>query len=187
MSGKALKIGLAVSLAVNLFVIGAVVGVLGAQARYEARREAPRGNPLMAAGARLPDEVRTAYMSRLRQEGRQAGPRLSEARRERMEAARLMGQGDYDAAAIAAALGRARDAEVLARAELEGAVVEFASGLTQEQRRVLAQALRLPPGEGGRGRGPGYGGRPGRGPMGPPGGPPYGRPPADEEAAAPAP
>lgn len=179
MSNRGLIIALAGSMAVNLFVVGLVVGAIGARTRDTVQRPGPGGgNPLMMAGDRLPENVRGQYRAQVRAVSEQALPHLMVARQARQEAARLMTQPDYDAAAVADALKRARDAEVAARGEIEGAVVDFAKDLPRPERRVLAQGLRQPPGAA-RGRGP----RAMAGP--PPGGPPPdGMPPPPEAMPA---
>jgi uncharacterized membrane protein len=178
MSGAGWKIALAASLTLNVFVVGAVAGAIGMRARMEAPRPAPLGNPLMRAGDQLSPTQQQAYRARLRAEGATTRPLLQEARQARLDAANLFSQPQFDPAAAAAALAKARTADTAAREKLEGAVVDFATTLGPDERSKLAQGLRQPPrrpgGIGGR-RGGGGPGGPGFGPVdGPPpeGGPP---------------
>jgi uncharacterized membrane protein len=174
MNSMWVKIALAVSLALNLFVIGAGVGAEFQRHRMVQMRVAPvPGNPMMRAGDGLPPDQREAYRMRMRQAGLANQPLLAANRAARDKVADAFSAPTFDADAATRALAASRDAENTARAQLENAVVEFAKGLTLDQRKVLAEGLRQPPqgGRGGRGgrRGGGMGGF-GRGDFGP-GGP----------------
>ena len=166
MNGKGLAIALAASLALNIFVLGAVAGAYGTRVRTEQQRAAPGGNPMMRAGDRLPEGPREAYRLRLREQSQATQPLLREAREARMDAARALAADKFDAAAVTAAFARARTADLQARERLEASVVQFAAGLSTDERRALAQGLRQPP-RGGRGGPDGRGGPGGR--RGPPG------------------
>lgn len=63
------------------------------------------------------------------------------ARESRHAAAQLFVLTDFDQAAVLAALGHARDADVLLRTRLEAAAVEFAATLPPDERALLAQGL----------------------------------------------
>jgi uncharacterized membrane protein len=124
------------------------------------------GNPLLRAGDKLPPQIRGPYRQSLREATEASQAKLQESRRARMEVARLMGAPNFNPDALAAALERSRQAELEARAEVEMAMVRFASTMNVRERRVLSEALREPPGgpQAGRG-GPGRPG--GRGPQQP--------------------
>jgi uncharacterized membrane protein len=177
MNGSWIKIALAVSLAVNLFMIGAVAGAAFQRHRTgEMRAGAVPGNPLMRVGERLPEAERQAFRTQMRQAGLANRPLLETNRAARDKVAEVFAAPTFDAAAASAALAASREAETAARTELENAVVTFAKGLNADDRRILAEGLRRPPGRGGRG---GHGGGPGGGPGGfrgdgpdRPGGPP---------------
>ncbi len=124
------------------------------------------GNPLLRAGDMLPLKVRGPYREALREATRASQPKLTAARRARQDVSRLMGARNFDPQAVIAALERARNFEVEARADVEMAMVMFAQTMAPPERRLLAQGLQEGPGRGGQdpargGRGPGPG--PGRG------------------------
>ncbi|MEI7932039.1 MAG: periplasmic heavy metal sensor [Alphaproteobacteria bacterium] len=142
------------------------------------------GNPLLRAGDKLPPKVRGPYREALREATKASQPKLAAARRARMEVSRLMGARNFDPQAVIAALERARNAEVDARADVEIAMVTFAQTLAPPERRLLAQGLQEGPGRGGQepgrgGRGPGPGrGVPPQGESRPPVSPQPGPPPS---------
>jgi uncharacterized membrane protein len=181
MSQRSLTIALIVSLVVNVFVIGAVVGAFGMRHKVETESMRPprSGNPIMRVTEQLPEDLRARYMARMRAEGQNNRAKMAEARAARGEAMQAMSAETYDPAAAAAALARAREAEMVTRTSIEGAIVDFSRNLTQEQRRLIAQSLRGGPG--GRGprdgrRGDGPRGERGGGPERDGGGPPFDRP-----------
>ena len=151
MSSRSLKIALAASVTLNVFVLGAVFGAVGARVRIDPQRPPAAGNPLMRAGDHLEPAHREAFRARLRAEGQASRPVFEEGRSARREAAQIFAQQQFDPQAASAALARARQAEFTARERLDAAVIDFAAGLPQEQRRLLAEGLRQPP-RGGRGR-----------------------------------
>src|SRR5690349_10494279 len=110
MSQRTLTIALVVSLVVNVFVIGAIAGAFGMRHRMEEERRSPpsRGNPIMRVSERLPEDLRARYIARMRAEGQNARPKMEEARQARGEAIKALSAKDYDPAAAAAALARAR-------------------------------------------------------------------------------
>ncbi|MGG7518152.1 periplasmic heavy metal sensor [Allorhizobium undicola] len=122
----------------NTFLI---CGLAGAGFVY-VRQDPPAASPrLPLAGEDLPAAERKALQAALAEEGKAMRPTSLEGRQARTEAAALLGQAQLDPAALAAALERARTAEVAVRAALERKALEFAAGLTLEQRRRLAQGL----------------------------------------------
>jgi uncharacterized membrane protein len=131
--------GLVASVGLNLFLLGVGAAVLGQ--RHRAERMAPPASVLQVA-ARLDPKDQAAFRRLLRQQGRKIAPDLKMARLARRDAARLMAEPAYDRTAIAADLARAREAEGRARAQLEGAVVDFAQDLDADERATLAKALK---------------------------------------------
>jgi len=160
MTPKTLKIALALSLALNVFAIGAVAGA-GYMRQRLVEPRAERGPPMLRIAERLPEEKREAFRARMRQEGLAARPLIRQAREARRDAVELFGQPQYDPKAAAGALGRARDSEFAARAQLENAMADFALTLTPQERAELAKAMqprRRGGGPGGERRGPQSGG-----------------------------
>jgi uncharacterized membrane protein len=145
MTSSRIKIALAVSLALNLFVIGAVVGSAGMQARLtkKAPETSTRGNTsaLIRAAEVLPEDKRAQYHARLKAEGESAQADFKAARAARVRASALIAAPDYDQPRISALLAEARTHDVRARARFETAVIEFAAGLTPEERKALGERL----------------------------------------------
>jgi uncharacterized membrane protein len=175
------KIVLALSLALNLFLVGAGVGVIVVGARLLGERsDFRRGGEsqrIVAAFQALPPDRRQALRDIMRTQALDAAPDLRAAQDARREASALMTAQTYDAAAVAAALTRARDAEGRARARIDATLAARLAGLSPQERVMFSRLLmRGPGGRGGpRGRG-GPAGRPGDGPPPPPP-PPAGGPP----------
>jgi len=135
-----LKISLGVSLALNLVLVSAIVGAGLMWSQIVARPA--RVQALRFAGEGLPPAHRAAFRAALRQTVRSLGPLRSQACDNRREAAELFVQPVFDAAAINAALDRARAADVAMRTSLEHAVVAYAATLPANERAVLAERLR---------------------------------------------
>ncbi|MFD1745423.1 periplasmic heavy metal sensor [Rhizobium helianthi] len=132
---RRLVIGL---LALNTFLLAAVLGGAGFYL-YGGRNQVPSRLPL--AGEQLPAQERKAFQTALADARREVRPVQLEARQARVEAAALLGKPELDAAALSDALRRAREAELAVRAAAEESAARFASGLSVEQRRRLADAL----------------------------------------------
>lgn len=145
MSRRTLAILLALSVALNLFVVGAVAGGWWMRERLEIRRTPTAATPALgwrAMGRRLSPEGREVFRETLRDLAPETAPLAAEGRRNRREAAELMAAPTLDAAALGAALDRARAADVKLRGKLEGAVVDAAARLTPGDRAVLSENLR---------------------------------------------
>lgn len=125
-------------LVVNTFLLTAVVGgglfYLSGEKRQTAQR-------LPLAGEQLPGKQRQALQQALADARRAVRSTQLEARQARVEAAALMGKPDFDPAALSDALARARAAEMAVRAAVEARAVEFASTLSVDERRRLADGL----------------------------------------------
>jgi uncharacterized membrane protein len=161
MSPRSLVIALFASLALNLFILGLAAGAYFLGDRMHHRRPEFRGgNPMMAAGAVLPDNEAEAYRDALSGQVMAERPKVHEARTIRHDAFVRLGADPVDANAINADLDRARVLEGEARGEVDHKIVEFAAKLPAADRAKLGQALAQPPQR-----------RGGPRPPGPPGGP----------------
>ncbi len=144
MSRKTLLTALFASLAVNLFLVGAVAGglVIGQKVRAERPHMAQRQNPpLWRAGDGLPPDRAQAYRSALRDQSPEVREAMRAARAARMEAWRSIGQEPFDPAAAKRRLAVIRTQEADARGQIEDDMIDFAAGLSPEDRKVLARGL----------------------------------------------
>jgi uncharacterized membrane protein len=135
------RIVLVISLVLNLFALGAAGG---AAVMWLSIRQAPVAaaqHPLQAAADALSPADRDRFRAALRDTLRDARPIQQTARENRLKAADLFVQPTFDADAVNAALARARDADLMLRTRLEGALVNVAKGFPQSERMTLAQAL----------------------------------------------
>jgi uncharacterized membrane protein len=174
---KGWKIAIGVSLALNLFLIGSLVGVMviGLRAfgdRDDAQRARRPG--IGAAFQALPDDRRQAFREVMRAQALAAGPDFRAAAQARREAMQAMSAPAYDAAAVSAALQRAREADGRARARIDATLAERLSQFSPSERQLFARGMMRGP-NGGRG-----GGRRGGDGRGRPDGPPPPPPPAAE-------
>lgn len=144
MSRKTLLIALFASLALNLFLVGAVAGglVVGQKVRAERPHMAQRPNPpLWRAGDALPPDRAQAYRRALRDQSPEVREAMRAARAARMEAWRSIGQEPFDPAATKRRLAGIRAQEADARGQIEEDMIDFAAGLSPDERKVLAQGL----------------------------------------------
>ncbi len=144
MSRKTLLIALFGSLALNLFLVGAVAGglVVGQKVRAERPHMAQRPNPpLWRAGDALPPDQAQAYRRALRDQSPEVREAMRAARTARMEAWRSIGQEPFDPAAAKRRLADIRAQEADARGQIENDTIDFAAGLSPEERKVLARGL----------------------------------------------
>ncbi|MCO5730993.1 periplasmic heavy metal sensor [Rhizobium sp. SSA_523] len=125
-------------LVLNTFLMGALAGgglfYLSGTARQTGQR-------LPLAGEQLPAAERQALQKALSETRRALRSTQLEARQARVEAAGLMGKPDFDQAALLDALSRARRAESAVRAAVEARALQFAAGLSVDERRRLADGL----------------------------------------------
>ncbi|HEY5800256.1 MAG TPA: periplasmic heavy metal sensor [Burkholderiaceae bacterium] len=126
------------SLMLNLFL---VTGIAGAAWRWWNAAAPAQARGLRFAASELAPEQRKAYRMRLRQARGAMGPQVQAARESRQEVLRLMAAQPYDRDAVAAALARARTADLAVRAQVEAAVAEFAAGLSPQDRAKFVQGL----------------------------------------------
>lgn len=146
MSRRTLLIVLFVSLAVNLFLVGAVAGGLVVGQKFRAERSQPMRmvQPVWRAGEVLPPEQARAYHEALRGHGLDVRQAMRQARTERLEAWRGLGDEPFEPARVKARLAQVRNEEAGARGRVEDAIVDFAAGLSPAERRALAESLSRP-------------------------------------------
>ena len=138
---------LAASLLLNVFAVGALGGGLVTVLRHEGAgvqggmRAGLMHRPIQAAGQGLPAPDRQRFRHTMIEILRDSRDLQQAARADREEAARLFVQPQFDAAAVAAALGQARAADLQLRVRLETAAIDFAAMLPEDERAILAQNL----------------------------------------------
>ncbi len=137
------RVLLTVSLLVNVFASGAIGGGVFMLSRPGGFRllAGVHQRPIRAAGQELPQPDREHFRQAMRDVMQDSGDLMRTARESRRAAAQLFVQPHFDQAAVAAALDRARTADVLLRTRLEAAAVAFAATLPADQRALLAQGL----------------------------------------------
>ncbi len=133
---------LAVSLLFNVFAAGLIGGGLVVLARQgEVRPHAAPVRPIGTAGSGLPDPERQRFRHTMQRVFRDGRDLIATARESRQEAASLFVQPRFDVGAVAAALERARLADVAFRTRLETAAIIFAATLPATDRAILAEGL----------------------------------------------
>ena len=138
MRERTLKLAVVASLLVNLFALGIIVG--GAVTWLSAANRPAAGRSVRLI-ANLPAAEQARFHATLREVRRVGHPLQQTAFDNRQAAAALFVQPQFDAAAVNAALARARDADFALRVRLETAVVDFARTLPPPDRATLAKAL----------------------------------------------
>ncbi|MBN8847929.1 MULTISPECIES: periplasmic heavy metal sensor [unclassified Sphingomonas] len=138
MSLRTLKAICAVSILLNIFLIA---GVAASLLWVRAQRPMIGAGAMRIAGAELPRAERRAFRQALRAARRDAAPLAATDRQARQEAAALLRAPTVDPAALAAALGRVRDADLAVRAQTENGVAGFVATLPQADRARLADSL----------------------------------------------
>ena len=154
MSGRSLKIALAVSVALNLFALAGGVAFAVSRARVDERvaelRGPARHGPFREVIAQLQPEVRRDVRARMRAAALAARPDFEAARAARAQAVQAASEPRMDAARVQALLDQSRTAEMRGRARLEGEAIAMLENLDVEDRKVLSGLLRR------RGPGPGH-------------------------------
>jgi uncharacterized membrane protein len=141
--GKTSRI-LIVSLVLNVFLVGTVTG--GAY-RWAASRsastvtETPQPQGLRAAAADLSDDRQRQLRESLLRTRQANRPLILGARSGRLDVLHALQAQPFDPAALDAALARTRTADVALRAQLEQAVVQFASDLSFDERAKLIDGM----------------------------------------------
>ena len=156
---RGLTIAVAISLALNLFILGAGATLLTlradlVRAPVAAPAAVAAGSPTAAAAPAPAANNPAAVLRDLSLDDREAltaalgvrQPKLvplrKAAREARIQAADLLSASKVDRVALSAAMARARNAELSARAETEEAVIDVAVGLGQTDRTAIAEAIR---------------------------------------------
>ena len=142
MSGRGLKIVLAVSLAVNLFTVGAIGGLVYVGSRRQAARSAAIGNPLVRAADALPPAEQETFRQMLRRHVVQDRPTIRDSRQARRRLMELLAAPAVDRAAVGAALAQARADDSAVRAHLEDGVADFVAGLSPTDRAAFVGGFR---------------------------------------------
>jgi uncharacterized membrane protein len=154
------------SLVVNVFLLGIIGGSIWHWTHD--RGMGFRGGWRMRVAESLPAPQGQKLRKTIHDTVRQDLPALRQARAARAEAARLFVQPQFDANAINTRLDQARLSDMTLRANLEHAMIQFAAGLPQDQRKKMAEALKDGPFR----QGPPHPRGTADGPMEPPPGPP---------------
>ena len=145
MSGRALKIALAVSVALNLFALaGGVTYAVSRdkiERRIEEQRRGGREGPLAEVLAGLDPAVRQRVRASLRETALSARPDFEAARAARREAIAVAGQPTLDAQRVQTLLEQSRAAEMRGRQRLETGAVALLATLTPEERKALTPLL----------------------------------------------
>lgn len=137
MSKSWVRVLVIASVVLNVFLAGAFAG----GAVWLRNAKAGAGYSLETAGGRLPEQDRKVFRKALRQVRMDSRQTILDGQQARQEAADLLQQPVVDAAALSAALERARNADVTLRTRLEQAIVDFAANTSPQNRSVLASAL----------------------------------------------
>jgi len=137
MSQRSLVITLLVSAALNVFLVGSGVGL------WASGGLGHHGGPdaLRAQADRLEPANRAAFAALIHDQVQANGPLLLDARTSRRAARKLMLAQPFDAAAVSAALARARADDLQVRAHMEDAVVGFAAKLSPSERVKLSDGI----------------------------------------------
>ena len=146
MRPRTLLIALVVSLALNLFLAGLIVGAVLNRQHGLDHRAAVAGQsaraPLWRAGDALPQEKRRAFRSTLREAALSQQDAVRQSRQLRRQAAAMLEQPTFDAAAAADLMRQARLLDAQTRSVVEGRLMAFAATLSPAERASLAAGLR---------------------------------------------
>lgn len=141
-------VALAISVVINVFLVGAAVGILalGAHMAREHRPPGPGGGGLLwRASLALPPGEARAFRQAMRAQAQANRPLAEAGRRARHEAWLAAAGPTFDAAAVKAALARARALDQTARSRLEESLVDVAGALPAAQRQAVFRTLAEPP------------------------------------------
>jgi len=137
MTDRSFRILVISLLVLNTFLIGALAG---GGLTWIRNSRAPIG--AMPLGAeQLPSGQRKALRAALNEARKEEHQTILDAQQAKVDAASILGQPTLDAAALSAALARARNADVGLRAKLEQRAVDFAATLSYDERRALAESM----------------------------------------------
>ena len=141
MTNRQFRLALAASLFVNLFAIGTIAGGLAILARPSVVAPRAMGRPIRSAAQDLPAAEQSRFQEIMRQTVASSRDLARTARVSRRDAAALFMQPQFDRAAAAALLDRARQADFALRSRLEAAALDFAATLPADERATLAVGL----------------------------------------------
>lgn len=145
MSGRTLKIILALSLALNLFAVAGGVALYTTRAKVERQVEAQarpgRGMSVMAMTERLAPAERDRVRAALRAAAHAARPDFEAARAARREAVARAAAPDYDPVAVQSLMEQSRLAEMRGRARLESDALVILGSMSPADRAAMAPML----------------------------------------------
>lgn len=145
MSGRTLKILLALSLALNLFAVAGGVALYATRAKVERQVEAQakpgRGVSVMAMTERLAPAERDRVRAALRTAAHAAKPDFEAARAARREAVARAAAPDYDPVAVQSLMEQSRLAEMRGRARLESDALTILGSMSAADRALMAPML----------------------------------------------
>jgi uncharacterized membrane protein len=141
MSGRAVRIAVAVSLLLNVFLVGGIAG--GVYRWFSAERSVVAQQPraLRFAAEGLSPERQQQFTDDLQQTRRDGRALVKAGREARLEAARVLAAPSFDADAFDAALTATRNADIELRMRLERTIAAYAAQLSPEERVIFAQGL----------------------------------------------
>ena len=142
MTGRGLRIALTASLLGNVFACGIIGGGLWVLERERGLRPSSvEGRPIREAGQGLPSADRLRFEETIRQvvvDGRALQRAAVSSRR---DAATLFRQPNFDKAAVANLLDKARTAAITLQSRIDNAAIDFAATLPPDERASLAAGL----------------------------------------------
>ena len=143
MTTSRLQIGLVASLLVNALMIGAFGGGLAVLSHRGGWHRPPHRHPgpIQTAGHALKPADRARFRAAMLAVIRDNRDLIRDARLRRQQAGTLFVRPDFDRAAIAALLARARRDRAELLAKLDNAALRFAATLPRGERRKLARGL----------------------------------------------
>lgn len=137
MTDRSFRIVVISLLVLNTFLIGALAG----GGLTWIRKMQTRADIMPLAGEQLPSAQKKALRATLREARKDERQTILEAQQAKVDAASILGQPNLDTEALAAALARARNADLALRTKLEQRAVDFAATLSYDERRALAESL----------------------------------------------
>ncbi|HTK00422.1 MAG TPA: periplasmic heavy metal sensor [Bordetella sp.] len=144
MNGRGWKFSLVGSLVLNAFLLGGIAG--GAYQWLSAHRAPETASAphvaLRFAADDLSAERQQQFLDAIKDARRQNREYARAGREARRDVLDLLAAPQLDRAALDAALARTRAADVALRAQVEGAVADFAATLSPEERMKFAAGLR---------------------------------------------
>ncbi|WP_236656409.1 periplasmic heavy metal sensor [Acidiphilium sp. C61] len=143
MTTSRLQIGLVASLLLNALMIGAFGGGLAVLSHRGGWHRPPHRHPgpIQTAGHALKPADRARFRAAMLAVIRNNRDLIRDARLRRQQAGALFVRPDFDRAAIASLLARARRDRAVLLAKLDNTALRFAATLPQGERRKLASGL----------------------------------------------